>query len=109
MAGVWTVEYLDEVAKQEVESLPSDMRSRFLRIVALIEIGGLEKVHEPYVKHIEGKIWEMRMSGKDGIARSFYVTAHQRRVIVLRTFIKKSQKTPTQEIARARQRAKEVV
>jgi phage-related protein len=65
-------------------------------------------VHEPYVKHIEGKIWEMRMSGKDGIARSFYVTAHRRRVVVLRTFIKKTQKTPSREIALAKKRAKEV-
>jgi hypothetical protein len=53
---MWRVEYLDEIAKAEVDSLPSDIRSRFFRIVALIEIGGLEKVHEPYVKQIEGKI-----------------------------------------------------
>jgi phage-related protein len=105
---VWTVEYLDEVAKAEVDSLPNDIRSRFQRIVSLIEIGGLEKVHEPYVKHIEDKIWEMRMSGKDGIARSFYVTAHQRRVVVLRTFIKKTQKTPSRELSLAKKRAKEV-
>jgi phage-related protein len=106
---MWSVEYLDEKAKREVDDLPSDMRSKFFRIVSLIEIAGLEKVHEPYVKHIEGKIWEMRMMGKDGIARSFYVTAHQRRVIVLRTFVKKTQKTPGHEIALARKRAKEVV
>jgi phage-related protein len=49
------------------------------------------------------------MSGKDGVARSFYVTAHQRRVVVLRTFIKKTQKTPSREIALAKKRAKEVI
>jgi phage-related protein len=48
------------------------------------------------------------MSGNDGIARSLYVTAHSRRVVVLRTFIKKSQKTPRREIDLALKRAKEI-
>ena len=48
------------------------------------------------------------MNGKDGIARSLYVTAYSRRVIVLRTFIKKTQKTPNREIVLALKRAKEV-
>jgi ribosome-binding protein aMBF1 (putative translation factor) len=41
------------------------------------------------LKHLEGKLWEMRMKGRDGIARSLYVTAAGRRVIVLRTFVKR--------------------
>ena len=60
------------------------------------------------MKHLEGKIWEMRMKGRDGIARSLYVTAAGRRVVVLRTFIKKTQKTPRREIDLAVQRAKEL-
>jgi len=84
------------------------MRARFQRVVSLIEFGGLEKVHEPYVKHVQGKLWEIRMSGRDGIARSLYVTAYNRRVVVLRTFIKKTQKKPKNEIDLALKRAKEV-
>jgi len=60
------------------------------------------------VKHLEGKLWEMRMKGKDGIARSLYVTATGRRVVVLRTFEKKSQKSPRREIKLALERAKEL-
>ena len=29
-------------------------------------------MREPYVKHLEGKLWEMRMIGRDGIARAIY-------------------------------------
>jgi phage-related protein len=105
---VWRVEFLDEIAKSEVEALRRNMRSRFEKIFSLICLEDLEKVHEPYVKHIQGKLWEIRMSGKDGIARSLYVTADSRRVIVLRTFIKKTQKTLNREIALALKRAKEV-
>jgi phage-related protein len=65
-------------------------------------------VHEPYIKHIEEQIWEMRLRGRAGIARSLYMTASGRRVVVLRTFVKKTQKTPRREIELARTRAKEV-
>jgi phage-related protein len=105
---MWIVEFLDDVALGEYLALPEDMQVKFARIANLIESFGLEKVHEPYVKHIDGKLWEMRLIGKAGIARSLYVTASGRRVVVLRTFIKKSQKTPAREIELARQRAKEL-
>ena len=52
--------------------------------------------------------WEMRMKGKDGIARAVYVTAKGRRVVVVRAFVKKMQKTPRREIEIALQRAREV-
>jgi len=68
----------------------------------------LERVHEPYIKHIGDRIWEMRLRGRGGIARALYVTAKGRRVVVLRVFTKKTQKTPRREIELAQQRAKEV-
>jgi len=74
----------------------------------LIEDKGLQNVKEPYVKPIEGKLWEIRMKGKDGISRALYVTAKQQRVVVVRVFIKKTQKTPKSEIKIALKRAKEV-
>jgi phage-related protein len=60
------------------------------------------------VKHLEGPLWEMRMKGKDGIARAVYVTASNQRVVV-RVFPKKTQKTPRREIELAHARAKKVI
>jgi phage-related protein len=60
----------------------------------------------PHVKHIEGKLWEIRATGRDGIARALYVTAAPRRVIVLCAFVKKTQKTPRREIELALRRAR---
>ena len=105
----WTILFVNEAAKAELDALPVDMRARFERIVSLIRDHGLEKVREPYVKHLEDKLWEMRLIGRDGIARAIYVTASGRRVFVLRTFVKKTQKTPKRELELARERAKEVV
>ena len=104
----WTVNFLDDTARAELDPLPVDMRARFERIVTLITDHGLEKVREPYVKHLEDKLWEMRLTGKTGIARSIYITASEQRVVVLRTFVKKTQKTPRRELELARTRAKEV-
>ena len=105
---MWSVEYLNDVAEAEVECLPRDLRASFLRIADMIRANGLDRTREPYVKHLEGKIWEMRLKGRDGIARSLYVTATGRRVIVLRTFVKKTESTPRREVEIALTRAKEI-
>jgi phage-related protein len=76
--------------------------------VRLIREFGLERVREPHVKHLEGPLWEMRMKGKDGIARAAYVTATGYRVVVVRVFPKKTEKTPRREIELALARAREV-
>ena len=104
----WIVELLDDRVREELESLPFDMQARFRRIAELIQAYGLERVRGPHVKHLEGPLWEMRMRGKDGIARAVYVTASVRRVVVVRVFVKKTQTTPRREIDIASQRAKEV-
>jgi len=104
----WTVETLDTRVDDEVLALPADMQARFYHIGELIEAKGLPGVREPHVKHLTGKLWEMRMTGRDGISRALYQAASGRRVIVLRVFVKKSQKTPQSEIDLALQRAKEI-
>lgn len=102
----WIVEVLDARVRDELEALPADMRARFRRIVELIQGYGLERMREPHVKHLEGPLWEMRMKGKDGISRAIYVTARSRRVVVVRVFVKNTQKTPRREIDLALERAK---
>jgi phage-related protein len=104
----WSVVFLSEVVRAELEALPKDIIASFLRISQLIESEGLERMRDPYVKHLEGKLWEMRMRGRDGIAWAAYVTAIGRRVVVVRVFPKRTQKTPRREIELALRRAKEV-
>ena len=62
----------------------------------------------PHVKHLTGPLWEMRLRGRDGISRALYVTVRDKRVVVVRVFLKKTRKTPRQEINLALRRAKEV-
>ncbi len=105
---LWQVEVLNETVFAEIEALPADMQARFLRLAERICRVGLEILGEPHVKYLEGKLWEMRLKGRDGIARALYVTAIGRRVVVVRAFVKKTQATPRAEIELALRRAKEV-
>jgi len=104
----WTVSFLDERVEAEMEAQPKDIRAKFERIKELIATFGLERLPPKYVAHLEGRAWELRMKGKDGIARALYVTASGQRVVILRVFTKKTQKTPQCEIKLALKRAEEV-
>ena len=104
----WTVETLNETVDAELAELPPDMRARLVRISELIESVGLPNVREPHVRHVRGQLWEIRLKGKAGIARALYVTAKEQRVVIVRAFIKKTEKTPAGEIELALQRAKEL-
>jgi phage-related protein len=57
---------------------------------------------------VQDKIWEIRARGKEKMARSLYTTIRGKRVIILRTFVKKTPKTPRREIEIAMQRLKEM-
>ena len=92
------------LAEAELKSLPVDLRARFLHVSELLETFGPGKVGMPHVRPLEGKLWEMRMQGKDGIARAVYVAAHGRRLVVLHFFVKKTQTTPRAAIETARKR-----
>ena len=104
----WTVETLNSAVDAEIEALPKDMRARLVRLANIIEQVGFEGLPFSSVKHLDEKLWELRISGRDGIARAIYVTATGNRVVIVRTFIKKTQRTPPRELKLAQQRAKEV-
>jgi len=105
----WTVETLDKRVDKELQKLPRDVFARFLRISELLADHGPDNVSMPHVKSLNNGLWEMRMSGKDGIARAIYVKATGQRLVVVHAFQKKTQKTPQKVLETARKRASEVV
>jgi phage-related protein len=106
-AYMWTVEYLLPAADERA-NLPPDIRARLQRMVDTIQVHGLLALPRDWAKPLGDKLWELRITGKNGIARAIYVTATDQRVVVVRIFVKKTQKTPKRELELARQRAKEV-
>ena len=62
------------------------------------------RAREPLVKHIEGKIWELREESRGNAYRVFYFMRIGRRIVLLHAFQKKTQRTPRREIAVAQTR-----
>jgi len=108
LKGEWTVEFLDDRPESEFDEFSPEVQAKTIWIQNLIVEVGLPHVGKPYVEQLEDKIWEIRAEGKDGWGRSLYCTAHGRRVIILRCFKKKSNKTPRREIMIAKSRMKDI-
>ena len=89
-----------------MDAWPLELRASLTRIVERVEAVGLERLGEPLVRHIEGKLREMRPSGRRVEGRALYVTATGRRVVIVRAFQKTTRKTPRQAIELALRRAK---
>jgi phage-related protein len=104
----WAVEPLNAVVEAELLALPEDIQARYLWISQLLEAHGPHHVGMPHVRHLEGRLWEMRLSGRAGIARAIYMHARGQRLVVLHAFVKKSQKTPPRAIQLARARARQL-
>ena len=104
----WVVLTLNAAVDAEIEALPDDMRARLVRLSELIEAHGLGALSRQSVDHLDDKLWELRGRGKYGIARAIYVAASGQRVIILRVFVKKTQRTPARELRLARERLKDV-
>jgi len=103
----WSVETLNNSVDAELDALAPTFKAKFLHIAEMLESLGPHKVREPYVKHLEDKLWEIRMKAQPGIARAIYVTVAGQRIIILYAFVKKTQKTPRAVLELARQRMKE--
>jgi phage-related protein len=101
---LWTVETFGPAVDSEIAALPADMQVALLDLLKRVEIAGPGALPPKSFKHLEGKLWEIRVTGRDGIARAIYVTVSGRRLSILRVFIKKTQKTPPAELDTARRR-----
>ncbi len=108
MPSTWTVVTLSATVDAELEALPPDMRARLVRISELIAAVGIENVGMPHVRPVHSPLWEIRLSGQSGSARALYMIAEEKRVVILRAFVKKSRKTPLKEIALAFKRTKQL-
>lgn len=101
----WTV-ILHDKAEAELLTLPKELQARFLRIADMLEEVGPQRLGLPHIRPLESKLWEMRMQGKDGIARAIYAAVQGKRLLVLHVFVKKTEATPRAAIETALQRLK---
>lgn len=103
----WKFIYYNNRVEKEVLGLPKELLAEFLGMQDMMEIKG-PHLGMPYTRAMGDSLFEMRISGKDNIVRIFYGTVTAGEIIILNSFIKKTQKTPDHELKLARKRLKEV-
>ncbi|MEA3267253.1 MAG: type II toxin-antitoxin system RelE/ParE family toxin [Candidatus Fermentibacteria bacterium] len=104
----WKIKYYNQKLENEILKLPAGLLARYLRLSdLLIEFGS--NLGLPHTRKIEKGLFELRVKGKEGIARVFFCTKIGKTIIMLHSFIKKSQKIPKREIEIAIRRKKEVL
>lgn len=103
----WTIDYYSEEVRLEIDALPADIRASYSRLTDLLEEFGLD-LRMPHSRAMGGGLFELRPRGREGIARVFYCMKFGKRIIILHSFIKKTQETPKRELDIARRRQKEV-
>jgi phage-related protein len=103
----WSVEYASSDVERFILELPSGLAAKYFRFTDLmLEFGA--NLGMPHTRPMSDGLFELRVKGKEGIARVFYCTLVGKRIVMLHGFIKKSRKTPSKELKIARQRMLEV-
>jgi phage-related protein len=103
----FTIEYYSEAVQDEILNLPDSLAARFIVLTRRITAVG-PNLGPPHTDAFGDGLFELRLKGQDGIARVFFCMLVGRRVMMLHSFVKKTQKTPPREIELARNRMKEV-
>ncbi len=103
----WTIKYFNEQVQNDILNLPDKLQVRYLKLTDRMLIYG-PNLGEPHTKPLKDGLFEIRMKGKEGIARAFYCTLKRNEIHILHVFVKKTQKTPSKELKTARKRLKEI-
>lgn len=103
----WKIDYYSDDLQGVILELPASLLARYLKLVDLMKIEG-PNLGEPLTKAMGDKLFELRLKGKEGIARVFYCTRVGNTIFMLHCFVKKTQKTPKKELEIAKKRLREV-
>jgi len=103
----WRVTFYSERVEKEIFGFPTGILADLLHILEMIEDLG-PNLGKPHTASMGGGLFEIRAKGKEGIGRSFFAIAVNDEIVILHSFIKKSQKTPKKELDKARKRLKEL-
>ena len=102
----WTLTFHHKSVESEVLALPAGFVARFIRYAERMEIYGPD-LGMPHTRAMGDGLFELRLKAAEGIARVFYCTVVNRKIVVLHSCVKKTDKTPPRELEVARRRMKE--
>ena len=103
----FTIDYYSESVQEQILDLPDTLAARYIVLTRrMVSIG--PNLGEPHTKAFGDGLFELRLKGAEGIARVFFCTQIGKRIVILHSFIKKSDRTPQRELDVAHTRLKEI-
>jgi phage-related protein len=104
---MWAVEFYEKENGQKpaqdfLDTLDERFRAKVIREVDVLKAKGTE-LREPFSKYLKEGIFELRVQLASNISRVFYFFFAGRKIILTNGFIKKTQKTPSGELDKAKQ------
>jgi phage-related protein len=103
----YTINYFSEAVADDILALPDTLAARYVVLTRRMVVLG-PNLGEPHTKAIGDGLFELRLKGAEGIARVFFCTLIGRRIVMLHSFVKKTNKIPSRELEIAQARLKEV-
>ena len=102
----WRIVYFNDRVQKDVLSMPTGILADYLRLTEAMALYGAD-LRMPHSRALGAGLFELRPKGPEGIGRVFYCTQVGRVIVILHSFIKKTQETPDADMRLARKRLKE--
>lgn len=103
----WTITYFSESVQNEILALPAGLLARFFRYTDRMERFGPD-LGMPHTRSMHDGLCELRLKAGEGIARIFYCTKFEKKIVILHQFTKKAGKIPLKELRTARRRMRQI-
>ena len=87
--------------------MPAGIQARYVHLTERMCVHG-PNLGMPHTKPMKEGLFELRMKSQEGVGRVFYCTLANKRIVMLHSFIKKTQKIPSPQLKIAISRMKEV-
>ena len=91
-----------------LDSLDVKMKAKMFGMIGLLQEKG-NQLREPYSKHLDDGIFELRCKFGNDITRVLYFFYYEGQIILTNGFVKKTQKTPPGEIELAKLRRSDYI
>lgn len=102
----WNIKYFNTSVEKDILNLPDGILARYLRLTDMMIVHG-SNLGLPHTKSLSNGLFELRLKSKEGIGRVFYCTKVGKNIIMLHSFVKKTDKIPKKEMEIALKRLKE--
>jgi phage-related protein len=103
----WNIVYFNDRVQKDVLTLPTGVLADYMRLTEAMALYGAN-LRMPHSKALGAGLFELRPKGPEGVGRVFYCSQIGKVIVILHSFVKKTQKTPDADLRLARKRIKEV-